>query len=193
MDALASLRLYAKSIRQGEDDMAYRFVGFGAAIAMFSAVPAQATVLVSGSGWQTDEIVTLAQPSKNSNWTFTVVVASTLSLTDAFIPGDIYTLTGGVTGVSTFYAGSVSDAQSTGSYGGYWSDISYSKLAVLLAPGTYSFGITGNGASGAPAGFGVRLDASAVPEPATWVLMTSAFGVMGAMLRRRRRGSLGVC
>lgn len=173
--------------------MAFKLVAIGAAVAIFTATPAQATVLVSGAGWQVDEIFALGTPSAKSNWTFTIFSPSTLSLTDAFIPGDIYALTGDVTGTTSFYAGSVADVQATGRYGSSWESASYSKIALLLAPGAYSFAITGNGMGGTPAGLGVRLDASAVPEPSTWVLMTSAFAVMGAMLRRRRRGALGVC
>lgn len=34
--------------------------------------------------------------------------------------------------------------------------------------------------------------AGAVPEPATWAMMMLGFGSLGAMLRRRRAGALGV-
>ena len=154
---------------------------------LLAAAPACATVLVSGAGWQDDEITSPGVPSMGSEWTFTIGKASVLSVVDAFIPGDVYTLSGTPTGTTTFYAGSVGDIQATGFYGDYWTDASYSKLALLLAPGTYSFSVFGDGAGGTPAGLALRLDATSVPEPASWAMMVGAFGAVGMAMRRRTR------
>jgi hypothetical protein len=152
---------------------------------ILSPVPAMATTLMLDSGWQNDTVTVAGLPTSKSAWTFTVTTAALLSITDYFIPGDIYTISGDLTGVTQFYAGSESDVQAAGFYGDAWSDDSYSKIALLVGPGTYSFSITGDGGGGGtPAGFGLRLDTSAVPEAASWVLMTVAFGMVGFAMRR---------
>jgi hypothetical protein len=156
-----------------------------ASIAAISA-PASATAITAGSGWQADQVNTAATPSINSAWTFTVAGPSVFSVVDCCVVGDVYQLFDGgmsLLATSTFYAGS--GVQASGSYGSYWTNASYSKLAYLVGPGSYSFTIEGNGAGGLPAGLGVRLD-NAVPEPATWALMLMGFGGMGLMLRGRR-------
>jgi hypothetical protein len=153
---------------------------------MFLAMPVSATTLTIGSGWQADVISAPGAPTSKSAWTFTVATHAILSIVDGYIPDDVYTLSGDFLGTTSFYEGSASAVQATGSYGYAWTDSSYSKIALWVAPGTYSFSITGNGAGGTPSGLGVRLDVAAVPEPASWVMMVAAFGIVGATLRRRR-------
>lgn len=147
---------------------------------------AQATVLISGSGWQSDVAPKPGVPTTMSAWTFVVAESSVLSVVDRFIPGDIYTLTGDIAGATIFFAGGATDVQASGPYGSFWLNASYSKLAVRIGPGAYSFSISGDGRGGTPSGLGVRLDASPVPEPGSWAMFVSAFGVVGIMLRRRR-------
>ena len=160
----------------------YLFMGL---LAVVTAPSARATVLISGSGWQSDVVPLPGVPSTKSVWTFTVAQASFLSVVDRAIPGDVYTLTGDVAGVSSFSARSAADVQASGLFGSFWTNILYSKLAVLVAPGAYRFSISGDGKGGSPAGLGLRLDASPVPEPSSWALLISAFGIVGVMLRRR--------
>ena len=163
------------------------------AVAMLAAGQANSTVLPLGSGWQEDVITAPGVPTTNSAWTFTLSEAAILSIVDGFIPGDIYTLSGDLSGVTTFYVGSASEVQATGSYGSYWTDGAYSKIALWIAPGSYSFSITGNGAGGTPSGLAVRLDAAAVPEPASWLMMAGALGGVGIAMRRRRRHARNLC
>jgi len=162
------------------------------AVAMLVASQANSTVLPLGSGWQDDEITLPGVPTTNSAWTFTISKAAILSIVDGFIPGDVYTLSGDLSGVTTFYAGSPSAVQATGFYGSSWTDDTYSKIALWVGPGSYSFSITGNGAGGTPSGLGVRLD-SAVPEPASWLMMAGALGGVGIAMRRRRRHARSLC
>lgn len=159
------------------------FTAFLLAVAVSSA---QAAVLVSGSGWQNDVAPKPGVPTLNSAWTFTVAEASLVSIVDRFIPGDVYTLTGDLSGATTFFAGGASDVQASGSYGSFWLNATYSKLAVRVGPGSYSFSISGDGSGGTPSGLGVRLDASPIPEPGTWAMFLTAFGLLGVVLRRRR-------
>jgi len=154
--------------------------------AMISAAPAAATILTVGSGWQDDVINAPGTPTANSAWTFTLAAPAILSIVDGYIPDDVYTLSGDLLGSTSFYAGSATDVQATGSYDYAWTDSSYSKIALWVGPGSYSFSITGNGAGGTPSGLGVRLDAAPVPEPASWAMMVAAFGLVGATMRRRR-------
>ena len=164
-----------------------------AATAVLIAGQANSTALPLGSGWQEDEITAPGVATSNSPWTFTISKAAILSVVDAFIPGDVYTLSGDLSGSTTFYAGSASDVQATGSYGDYWTDDSYSKIALLVAPGSYSFSIWGDGAGGTPAGLALRLDAAAIPEPASWLMMAAALGGVGIAMRWRRRHVHTLC
>src|SRR5689334_9502542 len=118
------------------------------ALVLTPAASVQATALPAGSGWHDDVITAPLTRTANSPWTFTIAFPAILSIVDGFIPGDIYTLDGDLSGTTAFYAGSSSAIQATGVYGGYWSDASYSKLALRIMPGSYSFAISGNGAGG---------------------------------------------
>ena len=161
-----------------------------AATALVAVAPASAATLTSGSGWQSDTLTASGQPTASSPWSFTVSQASTVSVTDDFVTGDIYTLSGGLTGVTTFYAGD-NDVRATGPGGAAWLSASYSKIAIDVGPGSYSFSITGLGQGGIPAGLWVRLDPKigAVPEAATWMMMIFGFGMAGAAMRYNRRST----
>jgi hypothetical protein len=163
------------------------FSSIATAAMVFVAAPVAATPLTVGSGWNDDVIGAPGATTSNSPWTFTIGTPSILSIVDGFIPGDTYTISGDLSGITSFYAGSLTDVQASGTYGAAWTDDSYSKLALWIAPGTYSFSITGDGAGGTPAGLGVRLDAAAMPEPASWALMVGGLGAIGAVMRRRRQ------
>ena len=151
---------------------------------------ANAATLVIGSGWQNDTLVAAGSPTSQSPWSFTITGPATLSVTDSFISGDTFTLSGGVTGITTFYAGAA-DVRSTGTYGASWLNPIYSKFSTVLGAGSYSFSLTGPGQGGVPAGLGVRLDdgdlVGAVPEPAAWALMLIGFGFVGGALRSSKR------
>jgi len=149
------------------------------------AAPSAAAVLVADTGWQDDELSVAGEPTDKSVWTFTVSRSSILSVTDAFNDGDIFILSGDINAVTSFYAGNVTDIQAAGSFGPAWLNAAYSKVAVNVGPGTYSFSITGLGEGGIPAGLGVRLDMAAIPEPATWAMLIVGFGLVGAAARRR--------
>ena len=158
----------------------------GALLLSAAAMPAVAdTALVMGSGWHDDQVNAAGPPSTGSNWTFTLSSGAHFSVSDCCNVGDVYTLTdtthGGL-GSTIFLAGT--GIQSTGAYGSNWTSASFSKIDKYLGAGTYAISISGDGAGGLPAGFGVRLD-STVPEPAIWGLLIGGFVMTGAAMRRR--------
>lgn len=156
--------------------------------AMYSST-ASAGVIVANTGWQNDTLPAPGSPTTGSPWSFVVASNAVLSITDAFLTGDTYTITGDLTGTTTFFAGSASDVQASGAYGPNWTSSAWSKIAFNVGPGSYTFNITGPGQAGTPAGLALRLDtilAAPVPEPATWAMMLLGFGAIGASMRRRR-------
>ncbi len=176
--------------------MRLRNAFFAAAVAVALAAPACAladTPILENSGWQNDQVDDAQTPSLGSNWTFTVADNAIFSVMDCCNVGDIYKLFDSVTSTllatSTFTPGAASDVQNEGLYFGYWTDADFSRIAYNVGPGSYSLFITGDGAGGLPAGFGVRLDSatSGAPEAATWAMMLVGFAGMGATLRSARR------
>ena len=121
-----------------------------AILAGFMVTPASATTLVADSGWQNDQTNAAGIPSANSSWDFTLAGNGLFSVTDCCAPGDIFTLSGGATGLTTYYAGLGTDVQASGAYGSYWTDASFSKIAVALGAGTYSISIAGDCGAGWP-------------------------------------------
>lgn len=152
-----------------------------AAVAL--AAPASAAVLTIDTGWQDDTLNDAGSPTAGSPWTITLTRGAHFSLVDCCITGDVYTLSGDIAGVSSFFAGP-SDKRAEGFYGSFWTSAAYSKYTTWLSAGTYTFSVTGDGVGGLPAGLGLRLD-SAVPEPATWAMLILGFGLVGASVRRR--------
>jgi hypothetical protein len=153
-----------------------------AAAALAFAVPTvAATPLPVNADWSTDTLEIAGDPTVLSPWTFTVTKNATFYLVDCCVVGDVWTVSGDIAGVSSFYAGGALPA--TLSPLAVWSSADWSKLTIGVGPGTYTFSITGDGAGGLPAG--VFLAVAEVPEPATWAMLIAGFGLVGATLRRR--------
>lgn len=157
-------------------------LAFVAAIMMAPSLGSAATLTLD-TGWDFDTLSSVPGPTDNSPWTFTIAGPATFSLTDDFIVGDTYFLSGDITGTSTFYVGA-NDVRATGTFAAAWLNPAYSKFSAYLGAGTYTFRVTGDGVGGVPASLGLRLD-SAVPEPASWVMLIAGFGLIGATMRRR--------
>jgi hypothetical protein len=169
----------------------------GLALSIAIAAPASATTLVEGTGWQADQLTSANTPSTSSPWTFTLTSEGLFSVVDGFVAGDLYNVLNssdsGLLGTTTFYAGSGPETtvNNLDGFSTDWTDASFSKLVLLLQPGTYSLNIEGNGTTGFPSGFGVRLDAiPSVPEPATWAMMILGVAMAGFAARRRNAVAL---
>ena len=153
---------------------------------------------MADTGWVADTITTPNDPSMDSPVTFTVGAGQhdIFSLTDAAVPGDVYSVTvGGVTTISTFtsYPGTfpLGLRASPSTFDPAWANNASRHLQLGFSAGDYSLTIMGDGAGGLPAGFAFRLDpgtlsVSAVPEASTWAMMVLGFAGVGFMAYRRK-------
>ncbi len=167
----------------------------GVLLMAFTAPAFASTPIVLGSGWKGDTAKIFGIPTERSPWTFTLTKNAVFSVTDCCDAGDVYTLTDanlGVLGSTTYFAGS--GVQADGStYGLFWINENYSKIAQYLTPGSYSISITSDCGQSCPGSLGVRLDAAVVPEPASWAMLIAGFGLTGATMRRRRQAPMVAC
>ena len=166
-----------------------RSAALGAAALLFAAFASPvsaATTIVADAGW-TQILTVRDRPTEDAPFTFTVTSNSVLTFLDCCLGGDTYEVTGDLSGVTTFYAGAA-DAFGAidAAYAPRWASTNFSKLVFNVAPGSYTFDVTGVTVQAFVNGVDVRLDTAAVPEPATWALMIGGFGAAGATLRRRR-------
>lgn len=162
------------------------------------AAPASADVIVADTGW-TQLITVLNYATEGAPFTFTVAGNAALTFLDCCQAGDVYQVSGDLTGTTTFYAGA-GDAfgalATPGTPGANvearWASADFSKLVFNVGPGTYTFNIIASVAINTINGVDVRLDTlpdrqpAGVPEPATWALLIAGFGLAGGNLRRRR-------
>jgi len=152
------------------------------------ALPASATAILAGSGWQDDVLEAANAPTINSPWTFSLSGPGVFRVTDAFLTGDNLWL---YEGANLLAASTLVAKASLGPslYDSAWTSDAYAKIEYFLGAGSYSFKVIGDGGGGLPAGFGVRLDtiSSAVPEPATWAMLIVGFGLVGGTMRSTRR------
>lgn len=152
-------------------------------IAAFS-LPASAAVLPVNGGWQADNLAVAGAPTDNSPWTVTFANPGRIWVLDCCIVGDVYSLSGDITGTTSFYVGGA--LHPTLTPWPEWASPDHSKLVKFVGPGTYTFSITGDGVGGLPAGLWVAATEGAIPEPATWALMIAGFGLVGFAARRRK-------
>ena len=151
------------------------------------AAPANAGTTIDADTDWTQIITFTERPTDGAPFTFTVTSNSVLTFLDCCIGGDIFEITGDLSGVTTFYAGAADAFGAIGAdYAPRWASTNFSKLVFNVSAGTYTFNVTDLAPVGGVNGLDVRLDTAAVPEPATWALMIAGFGLAGAALRRRR-------
>ena len=159
---------------------------FAAAAAAFLALPAQAAVLTVDTGWVYDQLDVIGAPTQGSVWTLVLAAPAHFSLTDSFMQGDTFTITGDIAGVTTVFAGP-NDIRATGDPSAVfgWLSADHGKFTTYLGAGTYNFSITGDGQGGVPAGLYLRADTT-IPEASTWAMLIMGFGLVGTAVRRRK-------
>lgn len=163
------------------------------------------TILLPDTGWQYDQVNTTRGISQNSAIELIIPAGDvgTFSLTDGFIPGDLYRVTVGVAPHGNLFSvdsviGGIYPTPFVNNLGPYavpfaadWLDASFSHLQLSFTQGTWYLDIRDTHNEGLPAGFGERLDLfSAIPEASTWAMLGLGFAGIGFVaLSRRRRGS----
>lgn len=147
---------------------------------------AQAATIVVDSGWLDG---TALSRTDAVAFDFTLASAGVFSLTDCCVAGDVWTIAGSFAGVSTLGLAAIAVPLGIGSFPAtfdpVWLDATFTHFQVALAAGFYSITVTGDGAGGFPASFGVRADLAAVPVPAAGLLLFGALAGLGALRRRR--------
>jgi hypothetical protein len=153
------------------------------AVGISVASPAFAgTVLLPDTGWQYDQVDNARAASQNSVITLTVPAGDTgfFSLSDGFIPGDVYkvTVNGIVSVPTTFTLYPTPFINNFGPAAGFfaadWLNTAFGHLQLSFAPGTYSLVVHNTHSEGFPAGVGERFDI-AIPEASTWAMARPRF------------------
>lgn len=160
-----------------------------------STIPtvASAATLVVGGGWQTFYFgatgSAIQTSSGDTTYSFTLAQAAELHVVDAYNIGDMFRFFnfGTVLGTTGAFnpAGPATSDPATAFAGN-----TYSKMSILLTPGSYSLsGITTASPYGAGGAYIELAPATgnAVPEPSTWALMIGGYLLVGAAMRYRGR------
>lgn len=159
--------------------------------AALAGTAAQAVTLEPDSGWQLFVFGGVGSPITEQNsgdafYDFTLTSAAELRVTDAFVIGDQWEffLNGSSIGTSSgFDLGGTESFSPDEAYAG----TTYSTFTFALTPGTYQLtGITTSSPAGAGGAFLQLASTAAVPEPASWTMLITGFGLVGAAARRRR-------
>jgi hypothetical protein len=154
---------------------------------------------VLDSGWYEDTLSAVATDSDASPYVFSLAAPAYFRITDAYIPGDVYTVYNfGSLILATAFNGAqpalnpltdpVGDAAWVNIDASTSDPENYSHGEILLDAGSYSITVQGDGTGGIPAGFFDRLDSQSpiIPDGgATALLLASAVVGMGCFARRR--------
>jgi hypothetical protein len=171
-----------------------------AVLACALGVPAAASAApILDAGWDYQELQVAGDPTDESPFSFTLSGWAYLRVTDAFTSGDTWEVYDEATGTPVLTTALFFPTVHPGAFGdgelpefldpGWTNPGTYTRGELLLAPGIYQFGITGDGVGGLAAGVGVRLDTAPapVPEPATLLLVATGLGAAAARRRMKKR------
>ena len=172
------------------------------------AAPAHAAhVALPGDGtWLEFDVDSLAAPSFGTGWIddtdgsalsfdFTVAAGrqAVLTVVDAGFAGDTFTVTndGALLGQTSSVAAGTTDGDVVVDFDAALADARYSRGTWTLGAGRYAIGgallqsVTLDGAPLAATSGGIRLQLSAVPEPAVAAMLLAGLGLAGFAARRR--------
>lgn len=160
------------------------------ALALALAGGAAAAPVLDG-GWAYDDINAVQTPSTFSPYVLNLATPAWFRITDAFSPGDTFTVTDSILGVilTTSFQAFPAPFGDDPFPDSAWTDASFGSGETLLAMGNYSLTVTGDGFAGLPAGFYVRLDSARVgviPLPPALPLLGGGLALFGLLGWRRR-------
>lgn len=144
---------------------------------------------VLDAGWAGDDISDRFVDSDASPYAFTLTGSAWFRITDFFNTGDQFFVYDNLTLIlTTSLDGAQASITPIGDADGDagWTSASYQHGAVLLAAGSHSLRVQGDGIGGIPAGFYTRLDTASVPEPGTMALLGAALAGLGFVRRRKQ-------
>lgn len=165
----------------------------GSAMALtVAASPANAAAVISGNGFWGASTPSTAYSAPNTTFAFTFQLPNPLdSNPTSSISNFFYFLNGSLVG-STPNAVQFYSIGDMGLFDLIFDDATVSFYGADIATNGYTPGNFGAEAAinaGNVIGNGsVSLSITAVPEPATWVMMIGGFGMAGAAMRRKNRG-----
>lgn len=171
-----------------------RFAVLALAVTTMSTTSTHAATLVTGTGWKTFYFggagSSIYDPaSGDTAYDFTLASAAELHVVDAFSIGDAFKIFNFGNAIGSTGAFNVNGAI-TGDAATAFAGTTYSKLSLMLGPGSYSIsGIATASPFGAGAAY-IELAPAAqnpVPEPATWALMIGGYLLIGGFMRYRGR------
>ena len=181
------------------------------AAAAVIAAPAKATsvALPSNGSWNEFDVDSMIAADFGNGWidsadgsplsfTFTIAGGSvgTLTVVDAGFAGDTFSVTnfGSVLGATSSVATGTSDGTPVFDFDAALADPAYSHGVFKLQAGTYSIGgsllqsVLDSGVDLDATNGAVRLSVSAIPEPASPLLMFGGLAAVALLARRRHAG-----